>query len=231
MKSESVKKLIFWDLDGTIMHCGADGTMALNDAFRKLYGMEDVFLGAGIGHSMDSVILERIRENYKLSNSDIEKAKEEYVRTLQEILRQNQNKKVLPGIREILKHIDMSENSYNAMLTSNLRIGAKAKLESVGLQHYFSVGGFGDVYGEKADAAIKGIEEAESYYGVRFEKKHIYIVGDSIYDIACAREIDAISIGVATGFTDYDVLKSNAPDYFYSDLSDWKHLIQQHKWF
>jgi phosphoglycolate phosphatase-like HAD superfamily hydrolase len=41
--------LIFWDIDGTLMHCGSDGTKALNRAFRDLCGIRDAFQNAGIG--------------------------------------------------------------------------------------------------------------------------------------------------------------------------------------
>jgi phosphoglycolate phosphatase-like HAD superfamily hydrolase len=116
------------------------------------------------------------------------------------------------------------------LLTSNLRIGAETKLKSVGLDRYFHVGGFGDDYGEKWDAALKGIREAEDRFGVKFENENIYIIGDSIYDIECAKRIEVVSIGVATGWAEYEMLKSEEPDYLYEDLSDWKKLIQRHMW-
>lgn len=212
------------------MHCGADGTKALNEAFRKLYGVEDAFTKAGIGHAMDAVILDRIMESNGLDKEGLDRVKEEYVASLDSILSRNPNKRILPGVRELLEHIDGSENSFNALLTSNLRIGAETKLKSVGLDRFFQVGGFGDDYGEKWDAALKGIREAEDYYGVTFDKENIYIIGDSIYDIECARKIEVVSIGVATGWAGYEMLKSREPDYLYEDLSDWKQIIQKHMW-
>jgi len=228
MKSNNGKKLIFWDLDGTLMHCGADGTRALNETFLKLYGIEDAFTKAGIGHAMDAVILDRIMETNRLDKGELDLVKKEYIGILEAILSRNPNKRILPGIREILDHIRDSEQSFNALLTSNLRSGAETKLKSVGLDRYFPVGGFGDDHGEKWDAALKGIREAEDYYGIPFEKENIYIIGDSIYDIECARRIEAVSIGVATGWAEYDMLKERKPDYLYEDLSDWKTFIQKH---
>lgn len=230
MKSNSGKKLLLWDLDGTLMHCGSDGTRALNETFRKLYGVEDAFAKAGIGHAMDAVILDRIMESNGLEKAGLEHVKQEYIRTLESILSRNPNKRILPGVQELLEYIDRSEDSFNALLTSNLRIGAETKLKSVGLDQFFQVGGFGDDYGEKWDAAVKGIKEAEDYYGVRFCKENIYIIGDSIYDIECAKIIKAVSIGVATGFAEYELLKKKEPDFLYQDLSDWKALAQQHMW-
>lgn len=230
MKSNSEKKLILWDLDGTLMHCGGDGTKALNETFRKLYGVEDAFSKAGIGHAMDAVILDRIMESNQLDKSGLERVKQEYIDILSLILRENSQKRILPGIKELLAHIDASENSYNALLTSNLRVGAETKLKSVGIDQYFHVGGFGDDFGEKWDAAVNGIREAEDCYGVEFGKENIYIIGDSVYDIECAKRINAVSIGVATGFAEYEMLKSREPDYLYEDLSDWQSLIQIHMW-
>lgn len=230
MKSKNGKKLILWDLDGTLMHCGADGTRALNETFRKLYGVEDAFSKAGIGHAMDAVILDRIMEGNNLNKSELEKVKTEYIAILGEILDRNSNKRILPGVRELLEHIQGSEDSFNALLTSNLRIGAETKLKSVGLDRYFDVGGFGDDFGEKWDAALKGIREAEDHFGVKFENENIYIIGDSIYDIESARRIEVVSIGVATGWAEYDMLKNSKPDYLYKDLSDWRMLIRKHRW-
>lgn len=230
MKSSNSKKLILWDLDGTLMHCGADGTKALNETFRRLYGLDDAFTKAGIGHAMDAVILDRIMESNKLDKSRLEEIKKQYITILDSILRDNPKKRVLPGIRELLTHIGTSEASFNALLTSNLRSGAVTKLKSVGLEQFFPVGGFGDDFGEKWDAAGTGIREAETYYGVKFEKEYIYIIGDSIYDIECAKKIGATSIGVATGFAEYDLLKSREPDFLYEDLSDWENLIKKHNW-
>lgn len=221
-------KLILWDLDGTLMHCGADGTKALNETFRKLYGVEDAFTKAGIGHAMDAVILDRIMERNSLNKEELDKVKEEYVGILNSILNRNPDKRILPGVKEILDHIRCSEYNFNALITSNLRIGAETKLKSVGLDQFFHVGGFGDDYGEKWDAALKGITEAEDYYGVIFEKENIYIIGDSVYDIECAKKIEAVSIGVATGWAGYEMLKEREPDYLYEDLSDWNTFIQNH---
>jgi Predicted phosphatases len=230
MNSKSNKKLVLWDIDGTLMHCGADGTKALNETFRMLYGVDEAFSKAGIGHAMDAVILERIMESNMLDKCGLETVKTEYVGILDGILSQNPDKRVLPGVKELLEFIDKSENVFNALLTSNLRIGADTKLKSVGLERFFSVGGFGDDYGEKWDAALKCIRDAEEYYGVIFDKENIYIIGDSIYDIKCAKKINVVSIGVATGFAAYDTLKDQEPDYLYRDLSDWENLVRKHMW-
>lgn len=217
-------KLILWDVDGTLLHCGSDGTKALNQTFQELYDIENAFTKVGIGSAMDSVILDRIMEAFQLNKNDLEKVKSTYRGILTEVLNNNAAKRILPGIRELLDHIKDSPDKFNALLTSNLRIGAEIKLASVGLADYFQVGGFGDQYGEKWHAAERGIAEAEDYFGVSFSKENIYLIGDSAYDIECAKKLGIISVGVATGWVDYEELKLHEPDYLYEDLSDWQRL-------
>lgn len=219
---DSRNKLILWDIDGTLLHCGADGTKALNQTFQELYGVENAFTKVGIGSAMDSVILDRIMEAFQLDKNDLEKVKNTYRGILTEVLDRNEAKRILPGIRELLDHIKDSTDKFNALLTSNLRIGAEIKLTALGLADYFQVGGFGDQYGEKWHAAERGIAEAEEYFGVSFSKENIYLIGDSAYDIECAKKMGFVSVGVATGWMSYEELKSHEPDHLYVDLSDWR---------
>lgn len=216
--------LILWDIDGTLMHCGSDGTKALNRTFSALYGLEDAFSRVGIGRAMDSAILSRLMSEFQIENQELARIRSTYVAFLEEILAASTTKKVLPGIQQLLDYTHNSKNGYHGLLTSNLRAGAEAKLRSVGLDNYFDVGGFGDDLGEKWDAARKGIAEAESHYQRRFPKEQTYLIGDSAYDIQCAKELGIHSIGVATGWMDKETLSSYEPDYLYDDLSDWQQV-------
>lgn len=223
-KNRDHNKLIFWDIDGTLLHCGSDGTKALNLTFNELYGIENAFSKVGIGSAMDSVILDRIMEAFNLNKRDLERVKDVYQGILIDILDKNTTKRILPGIKELLDYIENSKNKFNALLTSNLKIGAEAKLSSLGLNEYFHIGAFGDKYGEKWHAAETGIEEAEDFFGLKFSKDNIYIIGDSAYDIECAKKLGIVSVGVATGWISYEELKLHEPDYLFQDLSDWRSL-------
>jgi len=219
------KRLIFWDIDGTLMYCGSNGTMALNKTFRDIYGIEDAFEKAGIGRAMDAVILENIFEGFRIPDPDREGVMARYIANLGEILKQNEQKRVMPGVPQLLDYIDRHPSLFNGILTSNFRLGAWTKLDSVDILGYFKVGGFGDIIGEKWDAALRGVMEAERFFGVSFHRSDVIIIGDSAYDIECAKRLGMISIGVATGWTDYETLGSHEPDYLFHDLTDYSKII------
>ncbi len=219
-------KLILWDIDGTLMYCGSNGTLALNHTIRELYGIEDAFEKAGIGQAMDAVILDRIIKSSRISNADYNEIQKVYARKLSEILVVNPDKRVLPGVVKLLEQIEEHTHLYNGILTSNFKLGAQTKLKAVDLLDYFAVGGYGDDFGEKWDAALLGLNEAEAHYGVTFKPENVYIIGDSQYDISCARRLGMKSIGVATGWTDFETLAESQPDYLFHDLSDYDKIIK-----
>jgi phosphoglycolate phosphatase-like HAD superfamily hydrolase len=218
-------KLILWDIDGTLMYCGSDGTRALNKTFHDLYAIINAFESASIGGALDSVILERIIEKFAISNPNREEIINTYIKNLEKILQENDDKKILPGVNEIVAHINNSKNIFNGILTSNMKEGAKAKLSSVGLEKYFWVGGYGDHMGEKWDSAIIAIKQAEEFFKVKFKKQNIFIIGDSVYDINCAKKLEIKSIAVATGWTAYYDLEKALPNYIFKNLRDYKEVI------
>ena len=212
--------LLLWDIDGTLMSCRDDGTKALNELFRRWTGVERALGEIKVGTAMDSAILGSLMERFRIPFEEKERMITEFAEILKDILDRNETKRALPGIKEILATLTEQENVYMGILTSNFKIGADLKLDSVGLKDYFSFGGYGDIEGEKWHAAKLAVETAEKKAGEPFAKESIYLIGDTCYDIRCARKLGVRSIAVATGWTDQETLREAQPDYFFADLSD-----------
>lgn len=220
-----VDRLIFWDIDGTLMHCGSDGKNALNQTFFEIYGITDAFNKAAIGGSMDSMLLEGIMDTFEISHKDLSRVILRYQEVLTEILERDKSKRILPGVVPLLDAIELHPRAINALLTSNLKIGALAKLNSVKLDKYFSLGGFGDEPGEKWDAAERCIVLAEARYNTKFSKDQIFLIGDSCYDIICAKKMGINSIAVATGWAEEQALIACNPNFFFPNLSDTQQVL------
>jgi phosphoglycolate phosphatase-like HAD superfamily hydrolase len=220
--------LIFWDIDGTLMSCGSDGTEALNRTFRKLYGVGDAFLRAGIGGALDREILRRIAAERGIADFDAEAFVPVYVSELTRILGGNPNRRVMPGVVRLLECFHGRADRVNLLLTSNLRAGAEAKLRSVGLWSYFAdapCGAFGDAPGEKWDAASSAIAAAAAFWGLPLTPRDSLIIGDSVYDIRCAKRVGAPCIAVATGFASAEDLAAAGPGRLFADLSDTARVV------
>jgi phosphoglycolate phosphatase-like HAD superfamily hydrolase len=220
--------LVFWDIDGTLMSCGNDGTKALNETFLALYGVEDAFLRAGVGHAQDFTILRRIVRECEIKNFDGDAFASAYVSNLKDILDRDENKRVMPGVVALLDRLRGRADRTNLLLTSNLRVGAEAKLRSVGLWPYFAdavCGGFGDAPGEKWDAALSAIETFSTLSGRPVSPRDSIVIGDGVYDIRAAKRIGARHIAVATGFTSAEVLAAESPECLFEDLGDTARVV------
>jgi phosphoglycolate phosphatase-like HAD superfamily hydrolase len=220
--------LVFWDIDGTLMSCGSDGTRALNQTFYELHGLRDAFLRAGIGHALDFTILSRIAAECGIADFDRGAFSSRYVSNLERILGADKSKRVMPGVTALLEYVRGRAGWANLLLTSNLRAGAEAKLRSVGLWPYFAdapCGGFGDAPGEKWDAALAAISAAAALSGRPRTPRDCLIIGDGVYDIRCAKRIGARHIAVATGFTSAELLAAEAPEYLFADLADTARVV------
>jgi phosphoglycolate phosphatase-like HAD superfamily hydrolase len=219
---------VFWDIDGTLMSCGSDGTTALNKTFLDLYGVKDAFRKAGVGSAMDFTVLRRIAAECGIDDFDADALESAYIANLEYILARDESKRVMPGVVALLEYVRGRAGWMNLLLTSNLRSGAEAKLRSVGLWSYFAGapgGGFGDALGEKWDAARTAIGEVAARKGISPSPRDIVIIGDSAYDIRCAKRLGARHIAVATGFTSAALLAEEEPEYLFDDLSDTARVI------
>ena len=219
-------KLVLWDIDGTLLYCGSDGTRALNKTFNDLYDIDNAFESASIGRALDSVIIDKIIESSNITNPNRQEIEEKYIENLEVILSRSDEKRILPGAHEIVSHITNSKHIFNSILTSNLKKGAMVKLKSVGLDKFFWTGGFGDHSGEKWDSAQHAIKDAEDFYKTSFLKQNIFIIGDTVYDIECAKRLKLKSIAVSTGWTSYYDLEKAMPDFIFKTLKDYKEIIK-----
>ena len=91
-------------------------------------------------------------------------------------------------------------------------------MRSVGLDGFFTLGGFGDEPGEKWDAARRGVALAQACYSAAFSTDQIYLVGDGTYDITTAKRLGIKCVAVGSGWVPGEELKKRNPDFYFDDL-------------
>lgn len=219
------ERLVLWDIDGTLLHCGSDGKKALNQAFLELFDVDNAFETAAIGGAMDGALIDAIFRAHGIHEAEIDSFVDHYRGVLVKILEANAEKQILPGVEPLLQALHQDSRIINALLTSNLAVGAHAKLDAFQLRSYFELGAYGDELGDKWDAAHRCIEMAQQQFGTIFPLRNIFLIGDSCYDIMTAKECGITSIAVATGWADAPSLKACEPDYFFDNLAEF-HQIQ-----
>jgi phosphoglycolate phosphatase len=226
-----MNKIILFDIDGTLLHSGSELGKIHHTSF--LYGFKNVYDVEvvdedfrGYSGRTDMFVIKDILKKKGFEDNEISKNMSRMFQQMAKCFRENvgeadYKETIIDGVIETLDRMNMDKVYVLGLLTGNLREIAKIKLETIGLWHYFKVGGFGDSSESRAnliDVAIGGAIKKK--FVDKVDMKQVYIVGDTKHDILCAKERGAISVAVSTGrFTKAD-LEIYKPDYLLANLSE-----------
>jgi phosphoglycolate phosphatase-like HAD superfamily hydrolase len=220
------KRLVLFDIDGTILLGGPLWKECYIEAFSKaLPNIE--FPKINFAGKTDIQITFEILKSIGLSN---EEAFNLFNQIINSYLNQVKSKveirkheiKILPGIIELIEKLYEHDEVILSLLTGNVKEGAKLKLKSVSLDHYFDfdVASFGDDDLNRGKLPLISKQRAFEKYKKHFNAKEIVIIGDTHLDVECGRSINArtIAVGTGEGIHQETLLASN-PDFFFKDLS------------
>jgi len=216
-----VKKLILWDIDGTLIVSGRAGIFALAKAFQKMYGHEPDFSRLDVSGRTDKWIARLVLEQQGVpaSPENIHAYLEAYLDCLQHELHSRPGR-VLPGIVDLLEKFRTDPTIAQGLLTGNLERGARIKLEHYKVWHYFAFGAFGDDSPIRNELGPHAIKRASANHAVEFAPENIFVIGDTPHDIECGKAIGAKTIGVATGNFSVATLQQHQPTAVFADFSD-----------
>jgi phosphoglycolate phosphatase-like HAD superfamily hydrolase len=127
---------------------------------------------------------------------------------------------VLPGVRSLLTALGQSKEVAQGLLTGNLERGARVKLGHHGIWDHFAFGAYADDSELRNELGPHALRRAGARHGVSFPPERVWVIGDTPYDIECARAIGANSLAVATGLYTVEALAAHRPTALLADLSD-----------
>lgn len=214
------KKLLLFDIDGTLLASGGAGIRALGEATRRYFN-SDGLEGIEVAGRTDTSIAHQLfaRHGREFTPAAVTEFTDLYLAHLARLLPVTEGK-LLPGIVPLLEALKTRDDCVLALLTGNLVRGAELKLTQYGLWHYFEFGAYADDHHDRNALGPVAQARALDKHGHVFPPERIYILGDTPHDIACARAIGARAIAIATGGCTREQLAAHAPDYLFDDLGD-----------
>ncbi len=129
-------------------------------------------------------------------------------------------KAMMPGVTALLDALDQMDHVHSALLTGNYEVGARIKLEHFDLWRRFAWGAFGDDYADRNLMAQAAMAAAPARGVMLPDPSHAVVIGDTPFDVACARAAGARVIAVATGGHGVDELRACGADVVFEDLTD-----------
>jgi phosphoglycolate phosphatase-like HAD superfamily hydrolase len=206
------RRLFLFDIDGTLITSGGAGSAAMRSAFAAIYGIEDGFKSIEFSGRSDYAIFEDALNGAGVSPEAFREAmrrfKHTYYRHLPGSLLQHEGR-VLPGVVQLLDELSREPDTTLALGTGNFRRSAGLKLQHYKLHQYFRCGGFGDRTGHRPTLIEQGIRSANRLAG-----KHgtVFVIGDTVHDVAAAKANDAVAVAVATGTASLTELEAAGAD-------------------
>jgi phosphoglycolate phosphatase-like HAD superfamily hydrolase len=214
------KRLLLWDIDGTLISTGAAGQRAIRRATAERFEGGDLN-GVEIAGRTDVGIGRQILSKYgaTVDDNSVHSFLDLYVERLAEELPRGKGR-VLPGVLELLQDAATKSDLALGLLTGNLERGAKLKLEHYDLWRFFAFGAFADDHSDRNELGAFALSRARQVTGTNFAAAQVDVIGDTGHDIACGKAFGARTIAVATGPWSAGQLKEHEPDFLFDDLAN-----------
>lgn len=221
-----IKKLILFDIDGTLIDAGKAGTCSINKAFHELFLIENAFENITLAGKTDIQIIKEALAFYELTPNDdmIRALLSSYVKNLKKEAN-TQRGHVKPGVKELLESLSKINSCVLGLLTGNIEQGARIKLKAFGLNDYFMFGAFGDDNEDRNLLLPIAVKKLKKIRNITVTFTDCVVIGDTPNDVKCSKPYGAMSIAVATGPYNYDLLAQTEADYVLHDLSMAEELI------
>lgn len=227
-----MKKLVLFDLDGTLVTTGGAGCRALAKGAEKLYGKMPKFEHALISGRTDldnfTLIYGLLHKGKKPSSTEVKKLEQAYVDQLPaevKTLLRTKKYKTMPGVEKLLQELARDKEVVLGLGTGNVEKGAYIKLAPSGLEKYFTLGGFGTDGHTREDMLKAAVKRAEKKYKTKFAPDQVYVIGDTHRDICAAKNCGFHNAVITSGLGDSKKIQRAAAELEekdFKDLTPWR---------
>lgn len=216
---------ILFDIDGTLLRCGGAGLKAIGHVMGQLFGVKELERVPVHGRTDEGILNDLFEQSSLVFDDHRDEFNHKYWAKLTETLGDSPSY-LLPGVPRLLEQLALREDVALGVLTGNSERAAEVKLRHFQLDHFFKFGGFGDFHSDRNDVARLALASARSFLGERFDASRLWVVGDTVNDILCARAINAKVVAVETGGASASELEAAAPDAVMPSLDDHREFFK-----
>lgn len=222
-----MKRLILFDIDGTLLLSGGAGKQAFNEVFWERYQIKEAWQDTRPdGRTDPSLITELVHRHLgrRPDSWESQEIGEHYIKTLAKTLPQAPRFRLMPGAKGLLAYLSAKENFVLGLATGNFEQTAYLKLEQAGLRHHFVCGGFGSDSQDRVKLTKMAVTRGMQALGRLVEPEEILLVGDSIHDVRAGRLLGLTTLAVCTGSTTREQLATYRPDFILDSLEDFSEV-------
>lgn len=188
-----MRRLILWDIDGTLLRGGPVGRRVIEEA-AALAGQLTSVPRVVMSGKTDPQILREIFAAASLTDDHIDgilpaavSAAEVALAAAERELREHGV--VLPGVVALLERLRATPGVRQTLLTGNLAPNAAVKVAAFGLAGFFDaeVGAYGSDHADRLELVPIALDRVHQLRGEAYAPHEVWVVGDTANDVACAR--------------------------------------------
>jgi phosphoglycolate phosphatase-like HAD superfamily hydrolase len=219
-----VRRLVLFDVDGTLVDSGGAGRAALGRAMVRVFGEAGPIDSCDFHGRTDPSIVRGLLRALGREDAWIDarmgRVWGPYLEILaEELAARNGRAHPYPGVVQLLERLAEEAGVTLGLVTGNLEEGARRKLAAAAVRAPFEVGGYGSDAEHRDELPPVALRRAAER-GLRFEPREVWVVGDTPADIRCGRASGLRTLAVATGRHDPGTLREHGADVVFGDLSD-----------
>jgi len=220
------RRLILWDIDGTLVWWGPIGRGVFDDAIHEVVGRDPAGHGVSMGGKTDPQIALEIMGTLALEDGQAA----EHLPLVLDALHQRTAAAVAefrstggthPGVEEVLARLAATPGVLQTVLTGNVEPNMRVKLGVFGLDRWLDldVAATGSDSPDRRELVPVAMRRVAERRGISFDSDDVWVVGDTPRDLECAQVVGAHCALVATGRNSED-LDGLGADAVWQDLSD-----------
>jgi phosphoglycolate phosphatase-like HAD superfamily hydrolase len=227
------RRLVLWDVDGTLVSAGPAARDAFDAAIQHVLGRAPGDHGVQMSGKTDPQIALEILANLAIAQDEarthlptVMQALERELEDAVEVMRTTGRE--LPGARRVLQRLADEPGVAQTILSGNLAANARLKLAAFGLDGFvdWEIGAYGSDDEDRTKLVPLVLDRARSVRGWQLDPGDAWVVGDTPRDLECARAGGTRCLLVATGRYELDRLTGLGADVVVPDLSDREAVVR-----
>ena len=219
-----MRKLLLFDIDGTLLDTQGAGRAALASALVDVYGETGPIDEFPFHGRTDPAIARALLRAAGRTDAEIDARLPElwsiYVDYLDdELASRTDVLAVCAGVSDLLAEASAAGDLALGLVTGNVEQGAWRKLRACGLEGSFGVGAFGSDSEHREHLPPIAMERAHAALGIAFDHDAVFVIGDTPEDVLCAQRSGVTAVAVASGRYTGEELSEHGPDHLFDTLA------------
>ena len=219
----TIKKLLLFDIDGTLLISKGASRKAKAFAMQSVFGTDAGIEKHPFGGKTDWQILREVLEPTGITALEIgqkmPRYQAEFARQLDRIIG-DFPVEALAGAHTLIDTLHARDEIMLGLVTGNTSATAPIKLRAAGFDPaVFAVGAYGSESDDRNHLPRLALDRAIGVALHEIAPADVIVIGDTVADVRCARALGAVAVTVFTGFEARDALIAAEPDHALDDLT------------